>query len=256
MENGATALPDSKGKMMQIHVINPNSTVSMTDQIGRAARRAASPGTSIDLVTAQATPVSIEGYADEALAVPAMLSAIRAVEGRGAAAHVIACFDDPGLSAAREVAAGPVLGICQAALIVAMMLSSRFSVVTTLPRSVPIIEDLAYAYGAGRRCRRVRAIDLPVLALEEDPVCAEHLIAAEIRAARMQDGAEAVVLGCAGMAELCERLSQDTGVLVIDGVTAAVRQAEALVGMGYSTSKLGGYAWPRPKTGGIAPEAA
>jgi allantoin racemase len=242
--------------MMQIHVINPNSTVAMTEQIGRAARRVASPGTCIDLVTAHATPVSIEGYADEALAVPAMLAAIRAAEGRGAAAHVIACFDDPGLSAAREVAAAPVLGICQAAIIVAMTLSSRFSVVTTLPRSVPIIEDLAEAYGAGRRCRRVRAIDLPVLALEEDPVCAERLIAAEIRAAQALDGAEAVVLGCAGMAELCDRLSQDTGVLVIDGVTAAVRQAEALIGMGYRTSKLGGYAWPRPKTGGIAPEAA
>jgi allantoin racemase len=242
--------------MMLIHVINPNATASMTDQIGRAARRVASPGTRIDLATGQGAPVSIEGYADEALAVPAMLSAIRAAETRGAAAHVIACFDDPGLDAAREVAAGPVLGLCQAAISVAMTLSLRFSVVTTLPRSVPIIEDLADAYGAGRRCRRVRAIDLPVLALEDDPIRAEALIAAEIRAARAQDGAEAVILGCAGMAELCHRLSQDTGVLVIDGVTAAVRQAEALVGMGYRTSKLGGYAWPRPKTGGIAPEAA
>lgn len=256
MGSGATDTCDRKGQMMLIHVINPNSTASMTDQIGRAARRVASPGTRIDLVTAQATPVSIEGYADEALAVPAMLAAIRAAEARGAAAHVIACFDDPGLSAAREVAAGPVLGICQAAISVAMTLSARFSVVTTLPRSVPIIEDLADAYGAGRRCRRVRAIDLPVLALEEDPVRAEALIAAEIRAARAEEGAEAVILGCAGMAELCDKLSRDTGVLVIDGVTAAVRQAEALVGMGYRTSKLGGYAWPRVKTGGFAPEAA
>ncbi|SEL17191.1 allantoin racemase [Roseovarius azorensis] len=241
---------------MRIHVINPNSTVSMTDRIGRTARRAVSAGIQIDLVTAHATPASIEGYADEALAVPAMLAAIRAAEARGAAAHVIACFDDPGLDAAREVAAGPVLGICQAALQVAMTLSVRFTVITTLPRSVPIIEDLADAYGVGRRCRRVRAIDLPVLALEDDPICAERLIAAEIRAAQAQDGAEAVVLGCAGMAELCERLSQETGILVIDGVTAAVRQAEALIGMGYRTSKLGGYAWPRLKAGGFAPEAA
>lgn len=137
-----------------------------------------------------------------------------------------------------------------------MLLSARFSVVTTLPRSVPIIEDLADAYGAGRRCRKVRAIDLPVLTLEEDPLRAARLLAGEIRAARAQDGAEAVILGCAGMADLCERLTQETGVLVIDGVTAAVKQAEALIGMGYRTSKLGGYAWPRLKTGGFAPEAA
>lgn len=241
---------------MRIHVINPNSTASMTAQIGRAARRAASPGTEIDLVTAIGTPVSIEGYADEALSVPAMLAAIRAAEERGAMAHVIACFDDPGLSAAREVAAAPVIGVCQAALQVAMTLSSRFSIVTTLARSVPIIEDLADGYGAGRRCRRVRAIDLPVLALDEDIHRSAALIAEEIRAAREHDGAEAIILGCAGMAELCERLTAETGVPVIDGVTAAVRQAEALIGMGYRTSKLGGYAWPNSKTGGFAPEAA
>jgi len=238
--------------MMRIHVINPNSTAAMTAQIGRAARRAASACTEIDLVTAIGTPVSIEGYADEALAVPAMLAAIRAAEGRGAGAHVIACFDDPGLSAAREVAAAPVIGICQAGVQVAMTLASRFSIVTTLSRSVPIIEDLVDSYGANRRCRRVRAIDLPVLALEEDPECSYALLLAEVRAAHTQDGAEVVVLGCAGMAEMCERLTEETGVPVIDGVTAAVRQAEALIGMGYRTSKLGSYGWPRLKLGGFA----
>ncbi|WP_245766438.1 aspartate/glutamate racemase family protein [Sulfitobacter brevis] len=242
--------------MMRVHVINPNSTISMTAQIGRAARRAASADTVIDLVTARGTPVSIEGYADEALSIPAMLAEIRAAEARGAGAHVIACFDDPGLSAAREVAAAPVIGICQAAVQVAMTLSVRFSVVTTLGRSVPIIEDLVDSYGAARRCRRVRAIDLPVLTLEEDPDGSYALLAAEVCAARDHDSAEVVVLGCAGMAEMCERLTAETGVPVIDGVTAAVRQAEALIGMGYRTSKLGGYAWPRIKTGGFAPEAA
>ncbi|WP_252731302.1 aspartate/glutamate racemase family protein [Lentibacter algarum] len=242
--------------MMRIHVINPNSTLSMTDQIGRASRRAASQETEIDLSNGEGAPVSVEGYTDEALAVPAMLAAIRDAERRGAEAHVIACFDDPGLSAAREVAGAPVVGICQAAVQVAVTLASRFSVVTTLSRSVPIIEDLVESYGGGRRCRRVRAVDLPVLALEEDPECAYELIAAAVRAARDQDGAEAVVLGCAGMAEMCEQLTRETGVPVIDGVTAAVRQAEALIGMGYRTSKLGGYAWPRPKSGGFAPEAA
>lgn len=242
--------------MMRIHVVNPNSTASMTAQIGRAARRAASVGVEIDLETAHGTPVSIEGHCDEALAVPAMLAALRAAEARGAHVHVIACFDDPGLSAAREAVAGPVLGICQASLQVASTLAARFSIVTTLPRSVPIIEDLVDAYGANRRCRKVRAIDLPVLALEDEPERAEALIAAEILAARREDGAEAVVLGCAGMAEMCERLSRDTGIPVIDGVTAAVRMAEAMVGMGYTTSKIGSYAWPLAKPGGIPTEAA
>lgn len=241
---------------MHLHLVNPNSTRSMTELVGRAARQVAAPGTMIDLGNPSDTPASIEGYADEALAVPAMLAAIRAAEMRGAQAHVIACFDDPGLNASREVAAGPVIGICQAAVQVAMTLALRFSIVTTLPRSVPIIEDLADSYGAGRRCRRVRAIDLPVLALEEDSDCARQLLRAEILAARDQDGAEAVVLGCAGMADLCEWLTLDSGVLVIDGVTAAVKQAEAIVGMGYRTAKTGSYNWPRAKRGGICMEVA
>ncbi|WP_102108944.1 aspartate/glutamate racemase family protein [Oceaniglobus roseus] len=241
---------------MRIHVINPNATTAMTEQIGRAARRAASPGTEIDLATAEGTPVSIEGYADEALCIPPMLAAIRAAEARGAQTHVLACFDDPGLDAAREVAGGPVLGICQASIQVAMTLAARFSVVTTLPRSVPIIEDLADAYGAGRRLRRVRSIDLPVLALDEEPARAFRLLCSEVRIAATQDGAELVILGCAGMAELCDRLAAETGVPVLDGVTAAVRLAEALIGMGARTSKLGSYNWPRQKLGGFTPEAA
>ena len=70
-------------------------------------------------------------------------------------------------------------------------------------------------------------------------------------AARDRDGAEAVLLGCAGMADLVEELQRRTGVPVIDGVTAAVKLAEAMVGGGFSTSKLGTYALPRPKPGSI-----
>ena len=238
--------------MIRIHVINPNSTASMTDQIARAAEAARSEGSVIDAETAIGTPVSIEGYADEAMAVPAMLAAIRAAEKRGASAHVIACFDDPGLAAAREVATGPVIGICQAAVQVAMTVATRFAVITTLPRSVPVIEDLVKHYGASARCRRVRAVDLPVLALEADPESARTKLLSEARAAIREDGVDAIVLGCAGMAELCDWLSRETGVPVIDGVVAAVKLAEALASGGFRTSKAGAYAYPRDKSGDVA----
>ncbi len=236
---------------MRLHVINPNASVAMTDQIRRSAERAAAAGTEIVMTGGEAAPVSIEGYADEALAVPPMLHAIRAAEAEGAQAHVLACFDDPGLQAAREVAAGPVFGICQSALQVASVLAARFSVVTTLPRSVPIIEDLVLHYGAGHRCRRVRSIDLPVLALDAEPVLARARLVQAIRRAQKEDAAEAVVLGCAGMSELCDALATETGIPVIDGVTAAVKLAEAYVGVGYRTSKTGAYAYPNPKSGGM-----
>lgn len=241
---------------MRIHVINPNSTVAMTRTIAAAARTAATAGTEIDAETGYGTPASIEGYRDEAMAVPAMLTAIIAAEARGADVHVIACFDDPGLAAAREVAKGPVIGICQAAIQVAMTIAARFTVITTLPRSVPVIEDLVQVYGAGQRCRKVRAVDMPVLALESDPIGAQARLLAETRLAMEQDGAEAIVLGCAGMADLCTWLSENTGIPVIDGVTAATRLAEALAGAGYRTSKVGAYAYPRDKSADMIHGAA
>ncbi len=88
---------------------------------------------------------------------------------------------------------------------------------------------------------------MPVLHLEEDPAEAERLLRAEIEIARREDRAEAIVLGCAGMSSLCDRLKQATGIPVIDGVTAAVKLAEALVGAGYATSKVNAYAYPRVK---------
>lgn len=238
---------------MHIRLINPNSTASMTSQALDSALRVASTGTTVSAVNPAGTPVSIEGSADEAMAVPAMLAEIRKGETQGVDAYVIACFDDPGLHAAREVARGPVIGICQAAVQVAMTISRRFSIVTTLPRSVPIIEEIIQAYGAGHHCRAVRAIDLPVLALEEEPEKAERLLIETIERAKVEDRAEAIILGCAGMSSLCERLTKATGVPVIDGVTAALKIAEALVGAGYATSKVSAYDYPRQKG---SPEAS
>ena len=126
------------------------------------------------------------------------------------------------------------------------MIATSFSVVTTLPRAVPIIEELALRYGMERRCRRVRAADIPVLALEE-PGDARQRILSEVREAVVQDRCEAVILGCAGMADLTEWLTRETGVPVIDGVVAGVRMVEALVGAGLRTSKIGAYAAPRAK---------
>jgi allantoin racemase len=232
---------------LRILLINPNSTQSMTDQAERSARSAALPTTVIEAINPTDTPRSIEGHADEAMAVPSMLKLIREGETKGFDAYVVACFDDPGLDAAREVAGGPVFGICQAAVQVAMTISKRFSIVTTLPRSVPIIEDLVQEYGATHHCRRVRSIDMPVLALEENARHTEDTLVQEIERAKREDHAEAIVLGCAGMSELCERLEQRCGLPVIDGVTAAVKLAEAYVSAGYRTSKAGAYDYPRVK---------
>jgi allantoin racemase len=237
---------------MDILVVNPNTTASMTETIRRAAERAASPGTRIVAVNPSAGPESIEGFYDEALAVPGLLTEIARGEAHGVAAHVIACFDDTGLDAARALARAPVIGIGEAAFHAASLVAGRFAVVTTLARSIPAIEFNLRKYGLAARCARVRAAEVPVLALEARRADACGRIESQIEAAKADDGAEAIVLGCAGMADLAAELSARHGLPVIDGVAAAVALSEALARLGLVTSKLGGYASPLPKRGGAA----
>ena len=231
---------------MRILIVNPNTTASMTAKIGAAAYTVASPGTEIRAVNPAMGPENIEGYYDEAFSLPGLLEEIRRGEAEGFDGYVIACFDDTGLDAARTVATAPVVGICEAAMHVASMLGGRFSVVTTLARSVPALEGLARRYGVADRCR-VRAAEVPVLALEDPASGAVARVEAEIGQAMREDSAECIILGCAGMADLAADLTRRLGLPVIDGVAAATRLVEALVGLGLRTSKTGGYAAPLPK---------
>ncbi|WP_343657337.1 aspartate/glutamate racemase family protein, partial [Cupriavidus sp.] len=151
---------------MKLKIINPNTTESMTEKIGQCARAVAEQGTRISAVSPRMGPASIESHYDEALSVPGILDEILAGEQEGVDGYVIACFGDPGLYAAREVARGPVIGIAEAAMHMASMVGSSFSVVTTLARTCNIAWHLAERYGMKRFCSNVRACDLPVLDLE------------------------------------------------------------------------------------------
>ncbi|HZZ60385.1 MAG TPA: aspartate/glutamate racemase family protein [Roseiarcus sp.] len=230
---------------MRICVVNPNTTASMTAKIGAAARAAASPGVEVLAVNPEFGPPSIEGYYDEAFAVPGLLAEIARADD--ADAYVVACFDDTGLEAARCATEAPVVGIGEAAFHLASLIADRFSVVTTLPRSIAPIEKNLVKYGLASRCAKVRAADVPVLALEEPGSGARWAIEAEIGRALIEDGAEAIVLGCAGMTDLARDLARKAGVPVLDGVACAVGLAEAIARLGLRTSKRNAYAPPLGK---------
>lgn len=243
---------------MRIHVVNPNTTRAMTDKISTAARAVAAAGT--DIISGQSAmgPASIEGYYDEALAVPGLLVEIARGEKAGAQAAIIACFDDTGLDAARALANIPVIGICEAALATTAFIARRFTVVTTMERSRLPVEGLVERYGMKDRCN-VRAADIPVLSLEDPNSNARDRLRTEISAALTEDRAEAIVLGCAGMADLAADLTREFSVPVVDGVAAAVKQAEALISLKLSTAKRGPYATPVRKAyagllAGFAPQ--
>ncbi len=226
----------------KIAIINPNTTTSMTEAIADAAVRAAQPSTQILAITSQTGPVSIEGYYDEAMSLPGLLQAVREADLHGVTGHVIACFDDTGLDAARQLARAPVVGIGQAGYHAACLVANRFSVVTTTELSVTALEHNILRYGLERRCASVRSARMPVLDLERLPEQAIDAIAREVEKALEVDRAEAIVLGCAGMAGLRERLVAQFDCPMIDGVSVAVGLIEMLNASAIGTSRRGGFA--------------
>jgi allantoin racemase len=111
-----------------------------------------------------------------------------------------------------------------------------------------MIEDLVHSYGMGHRVVNVRTTPMCVLDFERDPERGMQMLAEEGQRAVAEDHAEAILLGCAGMADFANALEKKLGVPVIDGVVAAVKFAEAIVDLGKTTSKLKTYMPPEPKT--------
>ena len=207
---------------MRLAVINPNSTVSMTEKAVLAAQWAA-PGATVLGITCHESPAAIQGPEDDAICRPFVLTEVARAARDGADAIIIACFDDPALDEARASVTIPVLGIGEAGFHAAMLLGGRFSVVTTLPIAIPIIEENLAHYGL-TACARVRAAGVAVLELEDEATGADRKVSA-----KAEDGVGAIVLGCAGMADLAARMEAEHGLTVIDGVGAAAAFAAALV---------------------------
>lgn len=232
---------------MRIKVINPNTTLSMTDKIGASARAVASPGTEIVAVSPDMGPVSIEGFYDEAFAAIGVIDEVIKGEAEGFDGYVIACFDDPGLHAAREIAKGPVVGIAEAAMHMATLIGTGFSIISLIERMLPVMDHLVHGYGMQDKCRSIRKTDLEVLQLEDKCSNARDIVVRECRIAVEEDGADSVLLGCAGMTDLMEHVSEQIGAPAIDGVAAAVKMVEGAVSLGLQTSKRHGYAYPQKK---------
>jgi allantoin racemase len=230
---------------LKIVVINPNTTASMTDRIRLVSESVISDDFCLTVVNPSSGPASIEGYYDEAMSLAGLLDLVK--QHHDAAGFVIACFDDTGLDAARCLTESPVVGIGEAAYHMASMISNKFGVVTTLSRSIPALEHNLARYGLAARCSGVRASDIPVLEVEASNGKAFERINAEVEQAIKTDKAEAIVLGCAGMAELGATLHDLHNIPVLDGISCAIKQVEAMIYLNLKNSNIGGYAKPRQK---------
>ncbi|WP_316433906.1 MAG: aspartate/glutamate racemase family protein [Leptolyngbya sp. IPPAS B-1204] len=228
---------------IRINVINGNTFEPMTQGIDESAQAACFPGTEVVTTQPKAGPQSLECYYDEYLAIPGILEQI-ILANRDFDAFVIACWGDPGLEAAREITTKPVIGIAEASMYVANMLAARWGVVTTQHRTLDIIEKTIYKAGFAHRCVSIRTTGLAVIETETARQATIDALEQVGRLAITEDKAEALCLGCAGMSRLDVELEQRLEVPVIDAVAAAVKLAEALVGLKKQTSKALTYQFP------------
>jgi allantoin racemase len=223
--------------MTRITVINPNTSAELTATITKAAQAVAGAGVTVTGVHPAVGVPSVESHAQEAIAAVGVIEQVRAHQA-DTDAFVIACFGDTGVPAAREVATCPVVGMTEAALHTACLVAHRFVVITLPARTIAHSDRVVRALGLEHRCT-VTAVDVPVAELVDGST---HLLDAFAEAARGADHAEAVVLGCAGLADLVGPLSDTLGVPVIDGVAAGVGIAVGLVAMGLNTSRANTFA--------------
>ena len=235
--------------MSRILIINGNTMEEMTDGIHREGSDAASPGVEVVTVTPEMGPMTIENYYDDYLAIPGILKEILKHEA-DYDAFIIACWGDPGIEAAREITNKPVVGIAEASMYVCNMIAAKWAVATVLHRIKDFVQKAViktgYSIGPSSRCVGVFTTDLTVVDTEHLRDAACNTLEDASRKA-MEMGAEAIALGCAGMAGLDVDLEARLGIPVVDSVRASVKMAEALVGLDKRTSKANTFKRPEAK---------
>jgi len=232
---------------LRIKIINPNTNKEMTEGIDAAAKRYKRPDTEIVTVSPSYGPITIDNFYDEVLSSVGVIQEIKKGLAENFDGFVIACFNDPGLQASREISNAPVIGIAEAAMLLACTVAYRFSVLSMPKRGLAAVRELLKRYGIEDRCASIRLIDVPVLELESNLAKMKRLLISEARKAIDMDGAEAILLGCAGLSGVDKEFEKELGVPVIDGVVAAVKILEALHDYGLTTSKSLTYRPPEKK---------
>jgi allantoin racemase len=234
---------------MKILVLNPNTSQSMTAEIAKAAQAAAGPGTELVCMAPRFGSSAIDSVAESylsAVGVMDVVATLLAADAFDYDAVVLAGFGEHGRDALAEMLMVPVFDIAECAAHVAHLIGRRFSVITTLARSIAPIEDRLLLAGLNAHCASVRACGLGTAEVDADPAGAVRAIVDEAARAIAEDGADVICLGCAGMAGVTAAISGKLGVPAVDGVAAAIALAQAVVGLGLSTSKAGSYA-PGPE---------
>ena len=218
--------------MQKILVVNPNSTQAVTRGIDEAcAPLRMQGGPAIDCVTLKEGPPGIETQQHVDGVVAPLLSLLRSKE-KQYSAFVIACYSDPGLHALREATRKPVLGISECGILAALTLGQKFGVIAILRQSIPRHLRYVGALGVADRLAGERAVGLPVVELSNRKKTFGRMVEAG-RQLRELDGADVIVMGCAGMARYRKPLQDAIGIPVVEPTQAAVAMAIGRVRLGW-----------------------
>lgn len=232
---------------MKILLANPNTSQSVTDRIAQVARASASPGTALVAVTGSAGVPYIATRADAAVAGRTTLE-LMAEHAGGCDAAIVAAFGDPGLGGCRELLAIPVIGLAEAAMLTACMLGRRFSIVTFSGALGPWYRECVDYNGLASRLASIRCLDGPFDDIARVQDEKEDLLVDLCARAAAEDQAEVIILGGAPLAGLAVRVAGRVPVPLVDGVAAAVRQAETLAALAPRKATVGSFRRPAAKS--------
>jgi allantoin racemase len=232
--------------MPRILVLNPNTSAAITELLMASARRVAAPGTELVPLTAPRGAPYISSRADAQIGGGVALEML-AEHHRTVDAAIIAAFGDPGLGGARELFDIPVIGMAEAAMLTACMLGRSFAIVTFSDGLVPWYNECLDWNGLRGRCAGVFSLAGAFRSISEVQAEKEEQLLALVEQAAMA-GADAAVLAGAPLSGLADRLRARAPVPLVDGIQAAVKQAEALLSLGSAKARLGTFRRPPPKT--------
>lgn len=236
------------GKTIRIFVINPNTSVSMTKHIREEMSKIKRSDTVLNVMGAQNGPETIECAYDEALAIPPTLELVKKANREGYDAVILACFSDPGLEAAREISEIPIIGIEESTFHIAAMLGAKFSILTPRKERIPSRRQHVHMKGLDYFLASVRSLDLSVAETDANPKRTKKRVLEVAQKAVEEDGAEVIILGCAGMAGYAPEIEKKLNVKVLDPTAVALKIAEAMVDLGVVHSKRGLFATPPEKS--------
>jgi len=229
---------------MKIMVINPNSSTTMTEHLNTVLGQIKNCDTELTVVCPPGGPMAIESAYDEALCIPGVLKLVQKANAEGYDAIILACFSDPGLEACREISNILVTGIEEIGLHVAAMMGAKFTILTMNRERVPAKEKEGRRFKLENSMASVRPLGMSVAETDSDPDRARERIRHVAKQAAEEDGAEVIVLGCAGMAGYAEGITEELGITVIDPSSVALKVTEALVAAKVRHAKCAFYATP------------